>query len=274
MIVWSEVMIAVDSSEPERVLPGHLVSSALEELTGADILISPLDIPFAPGLLQEHIKAGAILVQRKQGMDLVASIGERLASSQARMLSLGVRPFQCCLLFVGSLGFKQDGWTASMNGLDVPLKGESYTILLGVFSKWILRGGVVETIARPAALDKWVSMKEAQLKDLRANPVHEVYKSPPPLLEVSPDPFQELRLVKDWRVTLASLPSLGQKRIDALLATMKEAEAEISLISALLWLLDPEKVARVPGLPHNTSSKVRAYFGLDEDIQVSLHYDD
>ena len=85
----------VDAQEIFIELPG------LEERTGADFLLSSLQMPAAnDALLRRHCEAG-ILVQRKSGLDLPSSIIDgRLSHSLGKMLEWCKRPW---LLIVGNL---------------------------------------------------------------------------------------------------------------------------------------------------------------------------
>ncbi|MCI0562300.1 MAG: hypothetical protein MN733_27770, partial [Nitrososphaera sp.] len=114
-------MIAIDSTSLRNnstlpLLPGSIECSFLEEVTGADFLISIGQYPLRNrALLRKHIESGALLVQHKSGTtgDLLNSLGERLDESQARMTHLlrqiNRRNTQCILLKTGLYDKSSDG---------------------------------------------------------------------------------------------------------------------------------------------------------------------
>jgi len=138
-----------DISEQGTNLPLDVIEygkscSFLEKHTGADIMVSPLGIPcVTETLLFKHIEAGAFLIQRKSGLDLVNSLGERLNEAIARMVeTCTITSNQRILLYTGMF---------SDAGNDtLTLDGKRLNVSYGAFSKaldwWQYRGGKVKNL--------------------------------------------------------------------------------------------------------------------------------
>jgi hypothetical protein len=121
--------------------------SELEVLTGADVMISPDGLPFPRNdkLILSHIKGGAKLIQIKFGHDLLASVADgRLNETLSRMLTTGAMPWQCLLLFVGTLECDSNGM-ATVDGQlsygDQPMQWHQVQAALNF---WTERGGSID----------------------------------------------------------------------------------------------------------------------------------
>lgn len=243
----------------------------LEEWTGADLMISPLTLPVTKVLLNKHLERGAILVQIKRGHDLVASIlDSRLNASLAKMHLAGARQSQCLLLFVGNL-FNADG-KCVINGTEVKMYGERpYWQVYAAMSKWWKRGGVVEQLPRFDMMADWARMTERHLKEMLDDDHIQVFPDDRFYLADANDPLQELELVTDWRRTLASIPGLGPKRIEALYKAMQECSeySVMSLLQALVWVTTYE-FAKQAGIGAGLVDKVRHWIGIDEGFELCL----
>lgn len=196
-------------------MQGVVVVDGLEALTGADLMLSVFSAPASSEhLIRKHITAGALLVQRKSGDDLINSLGAHLNSALDRMWTLTARPGQCVLLFSGVL-------TSDANGMaliDGRMANRSYMSVLGGLSRWHDRGGVVEQVAGDDFIPAWCDMKLTHLKEY-STPGGEVkHFYPDTALRVvdKSDPMQMLIQVRDGRVTLATLPGIGAKTADEL----------------------------------------------------------
>src|SRR3990172_3291441 len=89
----------------------------LEAQTGADLMISPDDLPHPFEDLETHILAGAKLIQIKFGQDIAASIiDDRLDEQLARMQALPTHWWQRILLFVGIFSCDITKGMATING--------------------------------------------------------------------------------------------------------------------------------------------------------------
>lgn len=245
----------------------------LEEWTGADLMISPLSLPVTEVLLSKHLERGAILIQIKRGHDLVASIiDNRLNSSLAKMRACGAKQSQCLLLFVGNL-FNADG-KCVINGTEAKMYGDRpYWQVYGAMSKWWKRGGVVESLPRFDMLPDWARMTERHLKEMLNDKHVQVYPDDRFYLADANDPLQELELVTDWRRTLASIPGLGPKRIEALYKVMGSGElsqfSQMTLLQALVWLTTYE-FAKQAGIGAGLVDNIRRWIGIDEGFELCV----
>jgi hypothetical protein len=276
-------MLIADSSE-KRVLEKYpeisgakvIYSDVLEELTGADLMITNLSAPLVPALLSAHINSGAILVQVKRGNDLPASVGPRANSSLARMIDAGTfAPWQRVLLFVGTLGHDAETGAAIINGQHISHLGpHTYWAIQGTLEKWGERGGSVSFLPRMAMLPGWVSIKLGHLQEYANEPVKSVYKMYPALTETVDENvhgviLQKLKLIKDWRNTILTLPGLGEKRVELVYQYIKQT-TDGSLMQALFVLTDETLITQIPGLGAGTARKIRDWFGIDEVLNLSL----
>ena len=196
-------------------MQGVVIVDGLEALTGADMMLSVYAAPVgSETLIRKHIAAGALLVQRKSGDDLINSLGAHLNSALDRMWTLTHRPGQCVLLFGGALAADANG----MAIIDGRMASRTYMSVLGGLSRWHDRGGVVEQVAADEYIPAWCDMKLAHLKEY-STPEGEVkHFYPDTSLRVvdKSDPMQMLVQVRDGRVTLATLPGIGAKTADDL----------------------------------------------------------
>jgi ERCC4-type nuclease len=268
-------MIIVDNSETREGsrlpnIEGAVVSEILETVTGADIMISAMEIPpSTPVLIQKHIDNGALLVQRKSGEDLASSLGARLNESLAKMRETGARQAQCVLLFTGILEWHK-GNLATINGVK---SRSSYFAILGGLSKWHDRGGVVEFLANDDLIPKWVDLKHKHVKEYQEVKEKKFHPKKIDVVEVDPgDPLQELIKVEDWRAVVANMPGVGPKRATALRDTMLEEGAADNFITALVWLTEFELTEKVPGIGRKTCENIREFCGLENiyHLYVSL----
>ena len=198
-------------------IEGAIIVNKLEALTGADMIISPLDIPCSKiGLIREHIANKAILVQVKLGADLAASVGERLASSLIKMREVAPAQAQRVLLFVGTLACNSEG-RAIIDGREVDqlVPGVNYWACQTSLEAWSERGGVVAQLSRVGLLAEWCQRKEKRLKDYLANPTQPFYPDKPELFDDGDsDPLQIPIKINDWRVPMSYL--IGPKKAQSL----------------------------------------------------------
>lgn len=233
----------------------------LEAWTGADMLITHHAFPASTeALVRQHIALGAILVQRKSGLDLVHSVGERMGSSLARMRATGARQAQCVLLFIGVLTCNHDD-KAVVDGRETSVP---FWAVQGAISKWHDRGGVFESISRAKLTGDWLRMKQKHLTEYAQEPVHSVWPTKPEMTDTN-NPLQVPQLVQDGRVTLATLPGLGPTRANALW------DYAPNLAELLCLLTTPSsKVTDINGIGPKTIANIRAYLGLDDVMQLTL----
>jgi len=101
-VIYIDSTELTDSSRLPKI-PQARRASGLEALTGADLLITPLSkAPKSARIVQRHVEAGALFVQRKSTADLVQSLqDERIYRQIVRMRALDIDAMQCVLLFAG-----------------------------------------------------------------------------------------------------------------------------------------------------------------------------
>lgn len=215
-----------------RELPG------LERNTGADLMVSPdgLPLPRNDKLLQLHIDNSAKLIQLKFGHDLPQSIVDgRLNEALARMQATGAMINQCCLLFVGLLGYDNTKGYATINGQlsygKMPMK---WIQVDAAISRWIDRGGSYH----PLASGKQIPLRLAGIQK-RVNEYHNGKTSkkvwPIKLKQIEViEPTNEylkqwkvaqrIEVIDDLRPLLRQIPgvSLGETRIDAIWQYMED----------------------------------------------------
>lgn len=194
-------------------LPNAIECPFLERLTGADILISIAPYPVrTEALLVKHVESGAILVQHKDSLDVIASLGERLDDSLARMCSIAFRQYQRVLLTVGM--FSEHKGEVCINGHDMGVKWIQYQ---GAMSKWSKRGGCVENVDKAALIPAWCELQVKHLQEMKDRPVKPVYQKarmPHDVPGEFDDPLQLLIPVQDARNLLLSLPDAGPTTVE------------------------------------------------------------
>ena len=125
--------------------------AGVEELTGADFIITPLDIPFkSEALIRRHATMG-LCVQRKDIGDLAQSLREedgRLYNQLLRMRGVCPTP---TLLVIGDLKCSKEG-KAILDGRESEW---NYFALNGAMRWWQWRGGFIEWISRDTLLAEW-----------------------------------------------------------------------------------------------------------------------
>lgn len=256
-------------------------SPDLEELCGADFMITPLQMPArTSALIQKHLDAGALLVQRKSGGDLVSSVGPRLNNSLARMQTFNVRNCQCVLLFCGTLDLDEDGF-AIVNGIKEPYK---YWSVQSAMDKWTDRGGVVKQLVSDNLIPYWVERKEHHLREFRHFPVKRVWKirNLPGEVEES-DPIQELVPISNklgkpgyWRPMLVQIPGLGPTRVNAIYQYMRKAYGKKNMaggmdtpLQALALLTGPVGL-KIDGIGKGIHMNVRRWLGLEDVYELAV----
>lgn len=258
-------MIAIDPTEARSGSRLPAISTAvqtpdLEAHTGADILVSPLDIPATTEtLIRKHIAAGAIMVQRKSGMDLVHSMGDVLNGCLARMRDLGAQSGQCCLLFVGALE-EGPGGCAVIDGRDV----SNYWGVRMALARWGHRGGTVAHLNADGEIPQWLALTQRAVYEYALKPTKDFYPAkayPPDPPRDANDPLQLLLPVRDGRLILAAFHGVGPKRAEALYR-----EAGYNVARALRLMTDPTspKWQKVAGWDARSITAVREQCNLED----------
>lgn len=257
MIAISPDVIREGSNIP--TIPDAVVSPVLENYTGADCMISKLDIPASKiALLREHITHRALLVQIKVGADYPSSFGNRLHMSQAKMKEASASPQQRWLLTVGV--FTEAGGELCVNGRSASklIPGQHYTYKAASTASrsWQLRGGCYHNCYNGEKLVEWLKETEEWLCGKHPEVV---YATPdlPELFETDEnDPFQMLRRITDGRLTLSTLPGIGSEKAQALW--------ELSggdLAVAIDYLLGNYELVKGNGVGKGIRAKVKQFFG-------------
>ena len=237
---------------PANVIEHATVIAGLEKLTGADLILSPLDRPTLKELtqcpasiqaLKMHCQAGC-LIQRKSGGDFIGSIS-KLPEIEYRMSQWGL-PY---LLVTGELRCSP-AQKAIINGRKT---GYSYWAIHGALDSWQLRGGYVTILAKDSLISKWLSDQAQRLS-----------KSSESVLIWPQRARQELTQDQNLDqivMTLMSFPRIGQTTAVAL------ARQCGSLRAALKMLGDPgvlKRKDRVEGVGPKLIEEFRKVMGLRE----------
>jgi ERCC4-type nuclease len=225
----------------------------LEEMTGADIMISPVGLPkpITKPLMKLHLDNGALLVQLKFGHDLVASIiDNRLKESLAKMLAAGAAHNQAILFFIG-LVFEPEKEASELmiNGSYVSnvvpgSKNFKFKHYLEHRQKWALRGGIFEQITLETSLKQWIESAAKTMNEAKEKPVKRAF-------EIS----QSITLVKDWRNLLVNLPDIGEIKAIEIYNWLEDKS-----FYGFLAALEDGSLANVPGIGAGTIKKIKDYF--------------
>lgn len=216
-------MIGYDANEVREgsrldPIPTAIKVPELEALTGADLIISPLDIPCTtPTLLLLHVESGALLVQRKTGHDLASSIGDRLLESITKMQEFypQAKCAQWVLLFDGSLTENKHNGQAIIDGRkcttrDKAERAITYATIERCIFRWVARGGVYFPTNN---IPRWCREREEDLKHFAVKPEQWVMKTP----AIGNGEFlQRARRVENSKLMLAGVRGLGVVRLSKL----------------------------------------------------------
>jgi len=266
-------MVIYDEDEARHMImpPTWKSHPQLEEWTGADFMISPLKLPaHSQTLLAKHLKAGAFLVQRKSGLDLVNSIKEtgNLWDMLDRMLRFcaehhpHARPSQRVVLGIGMFyGAKGDVLKVNSRQAEHCNFWQLQGAIERVFERDCTYVGVS---AGPETFYKWVRTKELHALDNVAHPVK--YSTVgPKRLTVADDmddgePLQKLVVIRDGRTTLVTFPGMGETKVNAVWDY-----AGHNLARALTLVTDPALVQdkeKPSGIAQGLIQAWRTWLGL------------
>lgn len=255
-------------------IPGAVECVSLEAMTGADVLISPIDMPCSkPALIREHLANGAVLVQVKIGPDLAASIPDRrLNFSLCRMKELTSNSFQRWLITTGLLTDRESDDRAWFDGVPLAtlapgLAHVGYRACQTALRHWSMRGGRYLNVARLSDLPVALQDFERDLYKAYTNPVQDIYPDAPRLEEDSDDPLQLVRQVRDWRVMLiASKCGIGPE-----LAQVIYERSKGNAGFALADLTDPSPSRKLPkGLTLAKIERFRKMLNLADNEMLTV----
>ena len=212
-----------------RVLPG------LEEKTGADLLVTPLEMPAGTDyLLTKHCQQG-LLIQRKTGGDLPSSVQDgRLYKSLHKMKEWTPMPW----LVVCAHVFGKESGQSVIDGRD----SIQYSALIGALDWWSLRGGFYTILSGDQHLLWWLGQWPSRFKSLEHDKV--IRKA-----------HQSTVMGAGQVDTLCTFPGVGSDKAEALMEGRTLAEA-------LVWLADLEMPGPA-GVGQKTKEAAYKYLGLD-----------
>ena len=277
--------IFIDESENRStsnmpVVEGSISVTGMEEICGADAMVSTLKIPpRTKTLIQKHADSGALFIQIKRGGDLPSSIGDRLNLSLAKMFEVKTKfAGQRILLVTGLFCYDKDGKVLVGNVVNTSGKspyvkwydayGGSWKALITAVRMWALRGGV-NIISLPIAgnISDWLHGAERDLESFKEKPfkdiiAHTDFPDDPPEPK---DILQLPRRVTDFRRVLAACPGIGPARANILWEA-----ANHDPITAILYLLEKRDV--VKGIGDKTIASNREFWGMGEGMELIQRY--
>lgn len=260
-------MIFIDATEarertrlPESILSQAKVINRLEEFTGADLLVSRLQLPLRDltdddmthNLLRRHCENG-YLIQRKSGRDYLNSIPD-LSHILYRMCQWTPSPI---LLISGQFMPTREG-TVCVDGQDTDW---SYNAYLGGKWAWQTRGlqterfnavGKVIEVLRDNLIPSVVNVLLDSLRD--ENIIHRLTLHNPMPRQVIGEPDWSIYLTP-WRI------GIGEDKMAILQRNCK------SLGDALCYLSDYDniKAHKIEGIGKSHVRKMKERLGLADD---------
>ena len=257
----------------------------LEQLTGADMCLSPLPFPFPKPVtqdtLQEHIEARALFVQIKVGYDFDP---DRLKNSIARMQQAKIPKGQAVLLPVGKFyGDEND----KLRIVGVKQYGAlSYSAFLTTLDMWGARGGIVEPVW-PDSIDdlpQWIERKTKMLETVSNEPVRVQYPNSQKFTNANfedNDIWQEVIELDatDPRAMLCNmLPGIGTKTVQSIVDTAQDLlgmQAIPSLLQLLKVAFDQNEkgkpLNKIPGIGakgwQNARDNIGLFAGYNLDVR-------
>lgn len=270
-------MIAYDNDEAKssrnvQILKTWKGSNVLENLTGADFLVSPLNLPVhSETLIAKHLQNGACLVQVKRLGDFPSSALEtgNLHDMMDRMLTFckkhhpKARPSQRIILSVGLFYEGKEG--CLMIGKHEARGNVKYSQFRGAIERIFERDCVyTNECSGSKGLTNWLLNKEKHLIDNKKNPVKFVIQKPSPIYETVETtdelgmPLQQLVVIRDGRRILNGFRNLGEVRVTAVWEYANQ-----SLGRSLVLLSDPY-------LLHDKNKPKGVALGIIQDVRDEL----
>lgn len=257
-IIVPEISIADQVRLSERPLP--ILAKELELSVPEVVKLKQLD---AQDVLISYSVNGAALVQRKSGMDLLNSLGERLNDCLARMHIISMLNCQRILLYTGQ--FEHKGRALWYNGNITPYRWDSF---MGALIKFQDRGGILTNLPADSDILDWIKLKERNLREYQTKAEKSVYATPcyPPDAAAQNGPtFQMPITVRDARLTLNTFPGLGPSKINALWEYVRGVLGYTpALYDLLRYATSPETAKYVGGWGAKIIQNNREWLGLDD----------
>lgn len=254
----------ITSRLPKGVIQAAEVVSGLEEFTGADMLLSPLDAPPLPikitdilphqSALKAHCQAG-LLAQRKTGFDLVTSI-PHLKESLFKMQKYTDKPY---LLSVSKLGHTKDG-LVTIDGQIPPGRRTSYMEVILALEKWQQRGGFHVNLIGDNWIAPWINLWLERLLTM-------------PQSKVARPVYQRLvgPLEKDaHRETLMTLPGIREVLAQRIVDYAGDLRRCLEVVTSYHVLGLPH---RPKGLGRKKIEGIKRYCGLGDDEMLTACLD-
>ena len=218
-------------------------------------------------VLYEYLYLGSIVVQRKSGADLIASVqGSRLGESLSRMNRAVPYRSQRMLLYTGV--FSELNGNVVLDGKETGLKYSAFVMAL---TAWCNRGGTLINLASDAHTLEWIKLLEKQLESYK----HEDFKyvfSDVYFPDDMPDVDDILQLpveVNDWRKTMVTFPGLGSDRVNALRTYLENKFGVASLWNAL-QVATSKSATKIHGWGPKSVSNSRAWLGIPDTYELVL----
>ena len=219
-------------------------------------------------VLFEYLYRGSLVVQRKSGSDLIASIqGPRLEESLARMNKAVPCRSQRVLLYTGSFTEK-DGLVE----LDGKHTGLSYMSFVMALTAWGNRGGVSINLQRDSMILEWIQLVEKQLASYEHKSVKDVYPTVyyPPDMADDYDMLQMPIEVSDWRKTMITFPGLGPDKVNALKRKLETDLNYATLWNALQYATTPSIAKELKGWGPKSVESVRKWLEIPDGFELVL----
>lgn len=241
----------------------------LEKRTGADMILSPLDMPaITETLLDIHVAGGACLYQVKIGMDLPSSISDsRLWGALNRMIACTPDEGQRWLLYTGGYNYDIETDVAMIDGRSVPNtinQNVRYSAIRTSIRRWQDCGGKVEHLLKKRELQSFVVNRLMELKKYRVNPIKFAHKHDGPAM-VTSGPLQQLVKAPPGYSILMAIDGVGEKLAGAL---MDYAGSPIGAIEAATDFDTLKSADKPKGLGKGTVTSIRRQFGIVDGFVV------
>lgn len=244
------------------------LSNTLEEITGADMIISPLSHPSLDTddekAFRTHLLYGCKLMQIKHGYDLLSSVDDdRLYRSINKMKTIGAVNPQCILLPI--LVYKEKDGTLFINGRRA---GGNYgnhksSAIFGIFTAWTDHGGVVMHLPSPKQLPQYLSTL-ARAFDKPGNKVlypHNDKLTMDMVLErdkplMLSDVLRSDELITDLRVLINSIPNLGPIKSHKI---WEAAGGTSATAQSILDFVMSDSIIDLPGFGKKSVENIRGF---------------
>lgn len=283
------------SNLPQSVIDYGKPFPNLEKLTGADFIIIPelgnyekaialqeagknlmeiakeLELPLPDVIslvndpesaLHQWLFAGSVLVQRKSGLDFVASMGNRLNDAIARMVAVSQKQYQRVILVTGIFDKRSDLLT--LNGNKTEWTWSSFQ---GAISAIKYKGALVEFVPTDNDILEWVKLQESQLLKYKRENIQWIVPTvyyPPDLPELD-DPLQIMIPVQDARLSMVSIPGWGIGKVNSLYNYVKQClgvPRHPTLLELLIYATALETANHCKGIGKCLIGNAREYVGL------------